>query len=161
MVIKGIRNYISLVLLFLPAVGFGVFVFYAEQMGKLTVWPWEFSLLVVLGIVATTGGILDWLYHRNPLNLKLSTKERDSEAAALFVGGVPLFGLMWLASFLSQPSRVLIPILVFALLCTTLICYDEFVFHRKRCGLRETIYHRMLVFGNGMAWLAWMNWIYG
>jgi hypothetical protein len=41
-----------------------------------------------------------------------------------------------------------------------MICYDEFVFHRKRCGRYETMLHRLLVFGNGIAWLAWMHWCF-
>ena len=55
---------------------------------------------------------------------------------------------------------LLLPIIVVALFTATLICYDEFVFHRKRCGVYETLLHRLLVFGNGVAWLAWMHWCF-
>ena len=41
-----------------------------------------------------------------------------------------------------------------------MICYDEFVFHRRACGLYETILHRVLVLGNGTALLVWMHWCF-
>jgi hypothetical protein len=157
---KGLRNYLSVVLLFVPAILFGLFLVFFLAPNMEGNWPWQFSLLTVAGIFATVGGVLDWRYHRNPLRLKLSVKERDSEAYALFFGSVPLFGFMCLASLEQQPEVYLIPILVTVLVCTAFICYDEFVFHRKRCNREETLYHRMLVFGNGIAWLAWMHWIF-
>ena len=40
-----------------------------------------------------------------------------------------------------------------------LICYDEFLFHR-RCGRFETLMHRLLTFGNGLAFLAWVHWCF-
>jgi hypothetical protein len=73
---------------------------------------------------------------------------------------VPLFVLMSLASVLDRPVVVLIPVIVVVLFITTLICYDEFLFHRKRCGRYETVLHRLLVFGNGLAWLAWVHWCF-
>jgi hypothetical protein len=157
---KLLRNYLSVVLLFVPSILFGLFLLFFLAPKIHEKWPWQFSLLAFSGLIATTGGVLDWRYHRDPLRLKLSVKERDSEAYALFLGAVPLFGFMCLASLESRPQLYLIPILVTVLVCTAFICYDEFVFHRKRCNLEETVFHRMLVFGNGIAWLAWMHWIY-
>ena len=53
--------------------------------------PWQFYIVAVCGIVATIGGVLDWRFHRNPLNLQLSKKERDAEAAALNCGAFKKF----------------------------------------------------------------------
>ena len=39
------------------------------------------------------------------------------------------------------------------------ISYDEFVFHR-RCGPFERVTHRLLTFGNGLAFLAWAHWCF-
>ena len=112
------------------------------------------------GSIATTGGVLDWLYHRDPLKLKLSAKERDAEAKALGLGGVPMFVLMWCAMLNANPHYFLIPIIVVLIYTVVAISYDEFVFHIHRCGKTENLYHRMLVFGNGLAWLAWFHFIY-
>jgi hypothetical protein len=40
-----------------------------------------------------------------------------------------------------------------------MICYDEFVFHR-RCGWFESFTHRLLTCGNGLAFLAWAHWCF-
>ncbi|MBC6611437.1 hypothetical protein H8B15_10910 [Hymenobacter sp. BT507] len=122
--------------------------------------PWQFLVVSVAGGIATVGGVLDWRYHRNPLNLKIPKKERDAEAAALGLGGVPMFALMWLAMMHPRPTMWLIPILVVLIYTVVAISYDEFVFHIKRCGKLENTYHRMLVFGNGVAWLAWFHFIF-
>jgi hypothetical protein len=122
--------------------------------------PWQFSVMLLFGIVATIGGILDWKFHRDPLKLKIPQKERDAEAKALGLGGIPMFILMWFAMMSASPSNFLIPILLVLIYTVVAICYDEFVFHIKRCCKLENIYHRMLVFGNGIAWLAWFHFIY-
>jgi hypothetical protein len=62
------------------------------------------------------------------------------------------------ASVMNQPRVLLLPILLVVLFTASAICYDEFVYHRKRCGVYETLLHRLLVFGNGIAWLVWMHW---
>ena len=161
-----LRQYLSLILLFLPAVLFFVLILIFRTSEKLQLrpefpWlPWQFYLIGLFGIVATLGGVLDWCYHRNPLNMKIPKKEREAEAAALGLGGVPMFILMWLAMMSSMPSMYLIPIIVVLIYTVVTVSYDEFVFHIKRCGKLETIYHRMLVFGNGIAWLAWFHFIY-
>ena len=160
------RQYLSLVLLFIPAVLFAVLIFIFrenEKLRMLTVapWlPWQFWAIAFFGIIATVGGVLDWRFHRNPLNMKIPKKERDAEAAALGLGGVPMFLLMWFAMLSMHPTRFLIPILVVLMYTVVGISYDEFVFHIKRCGKTENLYHRMLVLGNGLAWLAWMHFIF-
>jgi hypothetical protein len=160
------RQYLSLVLLFIPAVLFGVLLIVFRNAPALSIMaaspflPWQFFVIALFGIVATAGGVLDWRYHRNPLHLKIPKKERDAEAKALGLGGLPMFVLMWFAMLSAHPSYFLIPILLVLIYTVAAICYDEFVFHIKRCGKLETIYHRMLVFGNGIAWLAWFHFIY-
>lgn len=164
--LKLYRPYVSLVLLFVPPVLFGLLlvVFHGSDQLRFTrelpYLPWQFLVMGVAGAVATVGGVLDWRYHRNPLNMKIPKKERDAEAAALGLGGVPMFVLMWLAMMHSSPSTWLIPILLVLIYTVVAISYDEFVFHIKRCGPLETVYHRMLVFGNGAAWLAWFHFIF-
>ena len=163
---KTYRKYLSLILLFVPAVSFGLLLFLFKDNSKFLLadnfpyFPWQFIALTFCGLIATLGGVLDWRFHRNPLNMKIPKKERDAEAFALGLGGVPMFILMWLAMMSTRPTNYLIPILIVLIYTVVAICYDEFVFHIKRCGKTETIYHRMLVFGNGFAWLAWFHFIY-
>jgi hypothetical protein len=163
---KNFRYYFSLVLLFTPAFLFGVLIFLFKEESKLRIspnfpfLPWQFFAIAIFGIIATAGGILDWQFHRNPLHMKIPKKEREAEAKALGLGGFPMFILMWFAMLSSSPAYFLIPILLVLIYTVVAICYDEFVFHIKRCGKLETIYHRMLVFGNGIAWLAWFHFIY-
>ncbi|HEY0030628.1 MAG TPA: hypothetical protein VGC65_07715 [Bacteroidia bacterium] len=163
---QSLRSYLSLILLFIPAVLFVLFLFLSSENSALEInakfpfLPWQFLVVAVFGGVATIGGVKDWNYHRNPLNMKIPKKERDAEAMALGLGGLPMFILMWLATINSTPTRFLIPILIVLIYTVVAISYDEFVFHIKRCGKVETRYHRMLVFGNGIAWLAWFHFIY-
>ena len=160
------RYYLSLILLFMPAVLFALLLIIFKGHEKLQLSatfpfvPWQFVVLALAGSVATIGGVLDWKFHRNPLNLRIPKKERDAEAAALGFGGLPMFVVMWLAMMSPKPAMYLIPILVILIYTVVAISYDEFVFHIKRCGKKETRYHRMLVFGNGIAWLAWIHFIY-
>ena len=161
-----LRPYLSLFLLFVPAILFGVLLFIFISHPKLELeeqfpyLPWQFFVIIVFGIVATAGGVLDWRFHRFTLQMKISRKERDAEAAALGLGGVPMFILMWWGMMSNNPNYFLIPIILVLLYTVVAICYDEFVFHINRCGKLENIYHRMLVFGNGVAWLAWFHFIF-
>ena len=165
-VLKSYRHYVSLVLLLVPPALFGLLLLVFRHDAHLRLssgfpyLPWQFLVVGGAGIVATLGGILDWRYHRNPLHLKIPQKERDAEAAALGLGGVPMFLLMGLATLHAKPTVWLIPIVIVLIYTVVAISYDEFVFHIKRCGPVENTYHRMLVFGNGTAWLAWFHFIY-
>lgn len=160
------RNYLSLVLLFFPGVLFLMFILLLINTGVIEFandfpyLPFQFLLIGLFGFIATIGGVLDWRFHRDPLKLNISKKERDAEAKALGLGGVPMFILMILASLSENPNLYLIPIIVVLIYTVVAICYDEFVFHIHRCGTEETIYHRMLVFGNGLAWISWIHYIY-
>lgn len=164
---KPFRHYLSLILLFAPALLFGLLVILYMNHPALKIqaafpyFPWQFCLLAIAGIIATIGGVLDWRFHRNPLNMKIPAKEREAEAFALGLGGLPMFVLMWLATISEKPSYYIIPIMIVLIYTVVAISYDEFVFHIKRCGKIENRYHRMLVFGNGIAWLAWFHFIYG
>jgi len=163
---NSFRHYLSLILLFVPAVLFGVLLFLFRHHERLLFTetmpyvPWQFLVVTLFGTVATIGGVLDWRFHRNPLNMKIPQKERDAEAKALGLGGLPMFILMWFAMVNTSPQYFLIPIIVVLIYTVVAISYDEFVFHIKRCKRIENIYHRMLVFGNGIAWLAWFHFIY-
>lgn len=163
---SSFRHYLSLILLFVPALAFAILLYIYRDHPRLQLsdelpyLPWQFYLVAIFGVIASWGGIADWRFHRDPLNMKIPAKERDAEAFALGLGGVPMFFLMWFAMVSDTPSWFLIPIIIVLIYTVVAICYDEFVFHRKRCGKKETRYHRMLVFGNGLAWIAWFDFIY-
>lgn len=163
---RTFRTYLSLILLFIPAVLFGLLLLVFKDNSKLQIadkfpfLPWQFLAISLFGVIATVGGVLDWRFHRNPLNMKIPKKERAAEAAALGLGGIPMFLLMWFAMISSNPKNYLIPILIVLIYTVVAISYDEFVFHIKRCENLEKTYHKMLVFGNGFAWLAWFHFIY-
>lgn len=156
---------LALLALFFPAVLFGIGLILMRHhpryawISSAALYPWEFWAILASGLVATTAGALDWKYHRSG-KVVIGRPEHQSELAALAVGAGPLFALMAAASVIECPQVLLLPILVFVLFTTVLICYDEFVFHRKRCGVYETLLHRLLVFGNGIAWLVWMHWCF-
>jgi hypothetical protein len=122
-------------------------------------YPWELWLMAICGSAATLGGILDWRFHRSG-ETSVGRGEHNSHVAALAGGGVPLFVLMSIASILQRPAVLLLPVIIVAGYTVVLICYDEFVYHRKRCGPFETLTHRLLTLGNGAAWLAWMHWCF-
>ncbi|BAV06907.1 hypothetical protein FLA_2927 [Filimonas lacunae] len=153
-------------LLFMPAILFALLLLIyrdnpnAHMLDHFPFLPWQYCIMAVCGVVATIGGVLDWQFHRDPLKLKIPKKERDAEAAALGLGGVPMFLLMWFAMMSGSPTKFLIPIMIVLIYTVVAISYDEFVFHIKRCKRLENIYHRMLVLGNGIAWLACFHLIY-
>ena len=121
--------------------------------------PWQLWLIGACGIAATVCGGLDWHYHATGRRI-VGKRERHGELIALALSGAPLFILMMAASVMTNPQWLLLPILLVVLFTTTMICYDEFVFHRRSCTRYEAMLHRVLVFGNGSAWAAWMHWIY-
>ncbi|MCW7469268.1 hypothetical protein [Leptospira kanakyensis] len=153
-------------MLFAPAGLFLSFLILFIDHSKLSIsenfpyFAWQFHVIIVTGIVATIGGFLDWRFHRKTLNMKISRKERIVEAIALGLGGLPMFFLMWFAMVSTKPFEFLIPIILVLIFTVSAICYDEFIFHKKRCGNLENLYHKMLIFGNGIAWLAWFHFIY-
>jgi hypothetical protein len=122
-------------------------------------FPWELWILAFAGCIATTGGVLDWRFHRSG-HTAVGHKEHASHLAALGLGGGTMFLLMCAASVVRRRELLLLPIILVALFTAAMICYDEFVFHRGRCGRYETITHRLLVFGNATAWLAWVHWCF-
>ena len=156
---------LTLLALFLPGGLFVLGLFLVRNDSRfawltdIAAYPWEFWIVAAAGLTATAGGVLDWRYHRSG-RARVGGAEHRSELLALAGGGMPLFILMAAASVLPRPEVLLLPILVVVLFTAVLICYDEFVFHRKRCGRYETMLHRLLVFGNGAAWLAWVHWCF-
>ena len=121
-------------------------------------YPWELWVIAACGTVATLGGVLDWRFHRSG-ETAVGRREHRAHLLALAGGGVPLFALMAAASVSPRPARFLIPVLVILISTVVMICYDEFVFHR-RCGRFETLTHRLLTCGNGLAFLAWAHWCF-
>ena len=127
-------------------------------LGDVSAYPLEFWVIAVCGTVASGGGLLDWLQHRSG-ETTVGRREHRAHVLALASGGLPLFVLLAFASLSSQPLRFLLPVLVLLIYTVVLISYDEFVFHR-RCGRFETVMHRLLTFGNGLAFLAWTHWCF-
>ena len=127
---------------------------------RVTDYPWQLWAIALSGGLATLAGFGDWAYHRWAARCVVGRAERRCELLALAGGGLPLFVLMALASINERPLQFLLPVIVVLLFTATLICYDEFIFHRRRCRRLETVLHRLLVFGNGAAWLAWAHWCF-
>lgn len=156
------RDTITLLGLFAPAALFGLGLLWVGlhdprfgwALAPLS-WPWELGVMAACGAIGTVGGVCDWTFHR--LYVTVGPKEHHSHKLALLTGGLPLFLLMAAASVISAPRALLLPVMVVGLYTTALICYDEFVFHLRRCTAIETLFHRLLVFGNGAAWLAWCH----
>jgi hypothetical protein len=118
--------------------------------------PWELWVIALAGTVATAAGIADWCYHRTA-GVKVGPNERKAELLALAGGGLPLFFLMCAASVAPWPHVFLLPVLIVLMGTLVLICYDEFVFHRRRCGGFEALLHRTLLGGHACAFLAWAH----
>jgi len=157
-----LRETVNLVGLFAPCVLFVLGLLWLGAVSARFDWvfslsraPWELWVIAVCGGVATAGGVGDWLFHRRFVTV--GPKEHHSHKLALLAGGLPLFLLMAAASVVERPAVLLLPVMAVALTTTALICYDEFVFHRRRCTTVETVFHRLLVFGNGAAWMAWCH----
>jgi hypothetical protein len=121
-------------------------------------YPWEFWAVAAFGCTANFGGTADWLLHRSGITT-VSRREHLAHVIALTAGGLPLFVLMACASLSAQPNAYLVPVFVLLIFTVVLISYDEFIFHR-RCGRLEALFHRMLTFGNGFAFLAWVHWCF-
>ncbi len=119
-------------------------------------YPWELWAVALAGTTATGAGIADWLYHRTA-GVRVGPNEHKAEFLALAGGGLPLFLLMCAASVARRPQVFLLPVLVVLMGTVVLICYDEFVFHRRRCGRFEALLHRTLLAGHAAAFLAWAH----
>jgi hypothetical protein len=155
----------SLVAMLIPPLGFFILLIYLVKLDQKfaflmhpSEYPLEFVIMILFGIIATIGGIADWFFHR--LYVTVGPNERHAHWIVLATGGIPLFILMSCASLSATPMNYLIPIIIVSLYTSALICYDEFIFHWKRCCKIETLFHRMLVFGNATAWLAWVHWCF-
>lgn len=150
--------------MFVPAVlcPLGLFLLRVDArfawLGDIRAWPWELWAIAVCGTVATLGGVLDWRFHRSGETV-VGRGEHRAHVLALAGGGVPLFTLMAAASISARPAQFLVPVLVVLICTVVMICYDEFVFHR-RCGRFERFAHRLLTCGNGLAFLAWAHWCF-
>jgi hypothetical protein len=159
-------SWTSLTALFLPGVLFGAGLVLLQdhpQFGwlqRVADYPWQLWTLALSGCVATVAGFGDWAYHRWTAHCVVGRAERNCELLALVGGGLPMFVLMSLASLSPRPLQLLLPVILVLIFTATLICYDEFIFHRRRCRRLETVLHRLLVFGNGTAWLAWAHWCF-
>ena len=155
----------SLIALLIPGTGFAIGLLWLRtnpQFSWISVpgqWPWEIWGIGISGLLATAGGVADWAYHRLS-GVIVGPREKKYELIALAFGGVPLFLLMCMASLSQHPFRYLLPVLVVLLFTVALICFDEFVFHTRRCKPIETLMHRFLVYGYGVAWLAWAHWCF-
>ena len=147
-----------------PAVLFpvGLFLLHDDPrfawLADIRAYPFEFWVIASCGTVATVGGLLDWFLHRSG-ETSVSRREHRAHVLALASGGFPIFLLLAFASVSSQPLRFLVPVLVLLIYTVVVISYDEFIFHR-RCGRLESLTHRLLTFGNGLAFLAWMHWCF-
>jgi hypothetical protein len=156
----------SLIALLLPGAGFSLGLYLLRGLPQfvwlrhLSLYPWQLWVMAASGLVATLAGLGDWVFHRWATRCVVSRAERNCELLALAGGGLPMFGLMSLASVSARPLQYLLPAIVVLLFTTALICYDEFIFHRRRCKRLETVLHRLLVFGNGIAWMAWAHWCF-
>jgi hypothetical protein len=159
-----VTSFFSLGLLFAPGVGLVAALWVLKDLHPHFAWfrdplryPWEFWGIVLFGLTATAGGAGDWLFHK--VYVTVGPREHHSHMLALGAGGV-VFLFMAIASWVDQPLPWLIPVLVALLVTVTLICYDEFAFHVRRCKPFETLLHRLLVLGNGAAFLCWMHWVF-
>jgi hypothetical protein len=154
----------ALAAMLVPAVLFplGLFLLRDEPrfawLGDVRAYPWELWAIAVCGTAATLGGFLDWCFHRSGETV-VGGREHGAHLLALAGGGLPLFALMAAASVSPRAARFLVPVLVVLIYTVVMICYDEFVFHR-RCGRFETFTHRLLTCGNGLAFLAWAHWCF-
>jgi hypothetical protein len=122
-------------------------------------WPAELWVIAVGGSLATLAGLADFVWHVRGMR-EVSRREERGEVVALALGGAPLFGFMAAASLSAAPRPFLTPVLVVAMFTVACVCHDEFVYHRRACGRVESLFHRALIFGNGLAFLAWFHWAF-
>jgi hypothetical protein len=161
---KYTARVLSLVALLTPALALPLLLWLAPGAWALpdpaspSSWPASFWVMALAGTTATLAGLLDWRFHRNG-GRRIAAAERRAELIALALG-LPLFVLLALTSGPVPLRTLLVPIVAVALAMTALIVFDEVRFHRA-CGRYETLLHRFLVGGNGIAFLAWLAWCAG
>jgi hypothetical protein len=149
----------------IPAVGFIAGLFWVRgrpQFAFLEMpasWPIELWIIAIGGSIATLGGFADFVWHVRGLR-EVSRKEERGEVVALALGGAPLFLIMAAASVASDPRLFLLPAVIAAMFTVACVCHDEFVYHRLACTRTESAFHRILIFGNAMAFLAWFHWAF-
>jgi hypothetical protein len=124
-----------------------------------TAWPLELWLIAVGGSLATLAGMADFIWHVRGLR-SVSRREERGEIVALALGGAPLFVIMAMASVAADPKAFLLPALVTAMFTVVCVCHDEFVYHRMACGRTEAFFHRTIIFGNAIAFMAWFHWVF-
>ena len=120
-------------------------------------WPVEALVLAAAGTIATLAGVLDWCYHRGGKRV-VPARERRCELLAMGLAA-PMFVLLCIASVAARPGPLLVPVLACALVVAALIAHDETRYHRA-CSRYETLLHRLLVAGNGIAFLCWTHWCF-
>lgn len=159
-------NWLNLAALFAPPAGalFGLYLLRFDPRfpwlrGDISRVPWQFVLLVVAGGVGTLAGVADWRFHRAGHRV-VGRNESRAELLALAGGGAPLFVLMSAATVIERPLTLLVPVVLVLLFTVVAICYDELVFHRRACGPYEALLHRTLLAGNGVAFFAWMHFVF-
>jgi hypothetical protein len=165
---RRLKSWRGLVALFAPGVAFALGLLWLAGNGgaswrwltAVDQWPWELWAIALAGTIGTLAGCADWAWHRWVAKCAIGAAERRCELLAMAAGGGPLFVVMAAASLSARPLVWLVPAVVIVVATTAMICYDEFVFHRKRCRRLETLLHRGLVFGQGAAWLAWAHWCF-
>jgi hypothetical protein len=122
-------------------------------------WPPELWIIAIGGSIATVAGFADFVWHVRGLR-EVSRREERGEIVALALGGAPLAVIMAAASLSADPRPYLVPALVATMFTVACVCHDEFVYHRHACGRLESLFHRTLIFGNGLAFLAWFYWAF-
>src|SRR5436190_3342141 len=122
-------------------------------------WPWELWVIAIGGSIATIAGFADFVWHVRGLR-EVSRREERGEIIALAVGGALRFLIMAAASVTTAPKPFMLPALVATMFTVACVCHDEFVYHRLACKPLEALFHRALIFGNGLAYLAWFHWVF-
>ncbi len=124
-------------------------------------WAGAAAHVVVIGVaggIATAAGAADWWWHATGRRV-VGPRERRVELIALAGGGLPLFALMVVASVVERPLPLLAPVLAVVAVIAALVLHDERRWH-ARCAPLETLFHRVLVTGQAVAWLAWAHWCF-
>ncbi|HYC78451.1 MAG TPA: hypothetical protein VEI02_12560 [Planctomycetota bacterium] len=129
---------------------------FLEDAGR---WPFELWAIAVGGSVASIAGLADFVWHVRGFR-DVSRKEERGEVVALALGGAPLFVMMAAASLAADPRPYLLPAVATTMFTVACVCHDEFVFHRFAVKRTEALFHRTLIFGNGLAFLAWFHWTF-